>query len=96
MRTEGRIIKAGCQPLKTVKARAATVNKLRELEVRKDELMDAGYSAESVEVMQGLYSRSQTEVYVPPPVVDVSAVEAVEGWERGLIRNEATGQDTQE
>ena len=73
MRTEGRVIKAGCQPLKSVKARAATVNKLRELEVRKDELMDAGYSAESVEVTQGLYARSQTEVYVPPPVVDVSA-----------------------
>ncbi|TEB03966.1 Rad4-domain-containing protein [Coprinellus micaceus] len=47
---EGRIIKAGCQPLKTVKARAATCGEC------------GGYA--------GLYSRSQTEVYVPPPVVD--------------------------
>ncbi|KAF6741742.1 hypothetical protein DFP72DRAFT_941814 [Ephemerocybe angulata] len=70
MRTEGRIVKAGCQPLKTIKARPGTVNRLRELEVMKDELRDAGHSAEGVEVMQGLYARSQTELYVPPPVVD--------------------------
>jgi xeroderma pigmentosum group C-complementing protein len=71
MRTEGRIIQAGSQPLKTIKARPNTVNRVRELEVLKDELRDAGHSAENVEVMQGLYARSQTELYIPPPIVDV-------------------------
>lgn len=71
MRTEGRIVRAGCQPLKTVKARPGTVNRLRELEVMKDELRDAGHSTEGIEVTQGLYARSQTELYTPPPVVDV-------------------------
>ncbi|KAJ3495429.1 hypothetical protein NMY22_g19940 [Coprinellus aureogranulatus] len=70
MRTEGRVVRAGCQPLKTVKARPGTVNRLRELEVMKDELRDAGHSTENVEVTQGLYARSQTEVYTPPPVID--------------------------
>ncbi|KAJ2934228.1 hypothetical protein H1R20_g2864, partial [Candolleomyces eurysporus] len=70
MRTEGRIIKAGSQPLKTIKARPNTVNRVRELEVLKDELRDAGHSAENIEVTQGLYARSQTELYIPPPIVD--------------------------
>ncbi|EAU86269.2 DNA repair protein rhp42 [Coprinopsis cinerea okayama7 len=71
LRTEGRMIKAGCQPLKTVKARPGTLNRQRELEVLKDELRDAGFSGDaSGEVMQGLYARSQTELYVPDPIVD--------------------------
>ncbi|KAL4261573.1 XPC family protein [Pleurotus pulmonarius] len=64
LRSEGRVVKAGCQPLKMVKARSGTVNKLREIET----LKTAG--AGNGEVMQGLYARGQTEVYVPPPVID--------------------------
>ncbi|KAF5360558.1 hypothetical protein D9756_005054 [Leucocoprinus leucothites] len=69
MRSEGRTVKAGEQPLKMIKVRAGTVNKLRELEVIKE----AGASGEGGppgDVMQGLYARSQTEVYVPDPVID--------------------------
>jgi xeroderma pigmentosum group C-complementing protein len=70
MRNEGRTIKTGEQPLKMVKVRAGTVNKLRELEVLKEAgVKDEGNSGE---VMQGLYARSQTEPYIPDPVVDVS------------------------
>ncbi|KDQ25687.1 hypothetical protein PLEOSDRAFT_51943 [Pleurotus ostreatus PC15] len=64
LRSEGRVVKAGCQPLKMVKARSGTVNKLREIET----LKTAG--AGNGEVMQGLYARGQTEMYVPPPVID--------------------------
>lgn len=51
---------------------------MRELEILKDELRDAGEpgslngNAPGGELMQGLYSRKQTELYVPDPVVDVS------------------------
>lgn len=70
MRSEGRTVKTGEQPLKMVKARAGTVNKLRELEVLK-EAGTSGESGPSSEVMQGLYSRLQTEAYIPDPVIDV-------------------------
>lgn len=73
MRSEGRTIKAGEQPLKMVKVRAGTVNKLRELEVLK-EAGTSGEGGSAGEVMQGLYARSQTELYVPDPVIDVSTV----------------------
>lgn len=65
-----------------VKVRAGTVNRMRELEVMKDELKVAGQDeatngegssvAAGGEIMQGLYAYSQTEPYVPAPVVDVS------------------------
>ncbi|TFK33041.1 hypothetical protein BDQ12DRAFT_716098 [Crucibulum laeve] len=75
MRSEGRMVKAGCQPMKMVKVRAGTVNRMRELEVLKDELKEAGPSSVGPnsaggEIMQGLYARSQTEMYVPDPVID--------------------------
>ncbi|TFK23064.1 Rad4-domain-containing protein [Coprinopsis marcescibilis] len=69
MRTEGRIIKAGSQPLKSIKARAGTVNRQRELEVLRQDLREAGQSVD-VNVMQGLYSHSQTELYVPESIKD--------------------------
>lgn len=67
------MIMPGCQPLKTIKARAGTLNKQRELEVFRDELRDAGHDVEGSggDVMQGLYARFQTEVYIPEPIVDV-------------------------
>ncbi|GLB38652.1 putative rad4 beta-hairpin domain 2 [Lyophyllum shimeji] len=71
MRREGRTVKAGEQPLKMVKIRTGTINRMRELEVLKDGLREAGDSGASVEeTMQGLYARSQTEVYQPGPVVN--------------------------
>lgn len=71
MRSEGRTVKTGEQPLKMVKIRASTLNKSRELEVLKEAGGNGG-SGLSTEVMQGLYARSQTEPYVPEPVVNVS------------------------
>jgi xeroderma pigmentosum group C-complementing protein len=42
MRSEGRAVKEGMQPLKFNKVRAGTVNRMRELEVLKDGLREAG------------------------------------------------------
>ncbi|KAI9443725.1 hypothetical protein F5148DRAFT_784537 [Russula earlei] len=62
----GRVVRMGEQPLKYVKQRAMTLNRRRELEIRADvEGANSGGEA-----MQGLYAESQTEIYVPPPVVD--------------------------
>ena len=63
----GRVVRAGEQPLKYVKQRAATLNRRRELEIRADaEGADGSNGA-----MQGLYAEGQTERYIPPAVVDV-------------------------
>ncbi|KAL1760246.1 hypothetical protein FB107DRAFT_287083 [Schizophyllum commune] len=69
MRSEGRTVKAGEQPMKFVKLHANTVARLREIELAKDELRVAGADSAG-DLMQGLYARSQTEMFVPPPVVD--------------------------
>jgi hypothetical protein len=76
MRSEGRTVKEGCQAMKSIKMRAGTVGRMRELEVLREGLMDAGGSGEGDEreMMQGLYARNQTEPYVPEPVVDVSGM----------------------
>lgn len=76
------MIKPGEQPMKMVKFRAGTVNKMREVEALKDELKVAGEGngegsstgagTAAGEVMQGMYAYSQTMPYVPAPVVDVS------------------------
>jgi Rad4 beta-hairpin domain 2/Rad4 beta-hairpin domain 1 len=63
----GRVVREGEQPLKYVKQRAATINRRRELEIRAEtEGANSGGA-----VMQGLYAEEQTEVYTPPPVIDV-------------------------
>ncbi|KAG9127045.1 hypothetical protein FRC07_000881 [Ceratobasidium sp. 392] len=59
---QGRVLRPGMQPLKQSKARASTVRKKRELEMRREE--------EGGEVMVGMYACWQTDVYTPPPVVD--------------------------
>ncbi len=69
--------------MKMVKARPGTVNKIRELEVLKDDLKVCGTqgpgngegssTAANGEVMQGLYAFSQTEVYVADPVINVKS-----------------------
>lgn len=74
--------------MKMVKLRPGTVNRMRELEVLKDELNVAGEDrpngegSSGREIMQGLYAFSQTEPYVPDPVVDVSINECGSwpGW----------------
>ncbi|KAF8610433.1 Rad4-domain-containing protein [Ceratobasidium sp. AG-I] len=58
---QGRVLRAGMQPIKKVKARASTVRKKRELEMRREE---------EGEVMVGMYAHWQTELYTPPPVID--------------------------
>lgn len=65
----GRIVRAGEQPLKYVKQRAATLNRRRELEMRADAQGADGVNG----VMQGLYAERQTERYVPPPLIDVGS-----------------------
>ncbi|KAF9485754.1 Rad4-domain-containing protein [Pholiota conissans] len=77
MRNMGRTVRAGEQPMKMVKVRAGTVNRMRELEGLKDDLRVAGQddsneatSSSGPEIMQGLYAYSQTEPYVPEPVVN--------------------------
>ncbi|KAG9097692.1 hypothetical protein FS749_005727 [Ceratobasidium sp. UAMH 11750] len=59
---QGRVLRAGMQPIKQSIARASTVRKKRELEMRREE--------EGREVTVGMYAHWQTELYTPPPVVD--------------------------
>ncbi|KAF5344898.1 hypothetical protein D9758_011558 [Tetrapyrgos nigripes] len=85
LRSEGRSVKEGAQPLKLIKMRASTVGRRRELKMLKEGLRVAGESGsgggdagagaagaskQQAEVMQGLYARHQTELFVPPPVID--------------------------
>ncbi|KAK0202067.1 hypothetical protein DFS33DRAFT_1386353 [Desarmillaria ectypa] len=71
LRSEGRSVREGVQPMKMVKSRPGTIGRMRELEILKDSLREAGETADDqARVMHGLYARSQTELYVPKPVVD--------------------------
>jgi xeroderma pigmentosum group C-complementing protein len=68
----GRKVKPGCQPMKWVKPRAATVNKRREIEMTLEVNKSTAADDDAVEdVMQGLYALSQTEMYKPEPIIDV-------------------------
>ncbi|BGP58393.1 hypothetical protein JCM8202v2_006062 [Rhodotorula sphaerocarpa] len=58
----GRVVKLAEIPMKFVKQRAVTIHRRREEEVAR---MDGGEVDE-----QPLFAEEQTEVYVPPPVVD--------------------------
>lgn len=77
----GRKIREGCQAMKWVKQRASTVNRRREIEMtlerEREERERAGQSSSGIgeeEVLQGLYSESQTELYVPQPITNVRCV----------------------
>ncbi|KAK7048704.1 hypothetical protein R3P38DRAFT_2870999 [Favolaschia claudopus] len=80
MRSEGRQIKEGEQPLRWGKMKASTIGRMREMEIMREGLRDraeaagiGGLGAKKIgeeEVMQGLYAWSQTELYVPDPIVD--------------------------
>ncbi len=71
MRSEGKVVKEGEQPMKMVKVRAVTVNRKREVEMAAREMADRGGASGSDAVQQGLYAEWQTKVYEPPPVIDV-------------------------
>jgi len=58
---EGRAPKVGEQPLKRVPYRAATTN-------RKRELAEAELASGGKKMLQGLYSREQTDWIIPPPI----------------------------
>ncbi|KAL5520128.1 hypothetical protein ACEPAG_1788 [Sanghuangporus baumii] len=60
----GRRVKEGAQALKWVKQRAVTVHRRRAMELAQQE---------GDEMLQGLYSEAQTELFVPDPVVNASA-----------------------
>jgi xeroderma pigmentosum group C-complementing protein len=72
----GRKVKHGAQPLKWVKRNAVTLQKKRAvavaLETRRAHGTQEDGMGEEEGVLQGLYALDQTEVYRPPPVVDVS------------------------
>ncbi|KAJ3809952.1 hypothetical protein F5876DRAFT_42827 [Lentinula aff. lateritia] len=75
LRSEGRSIKEGTAPMKYVKLRASTIGRKREIEMIKEGMKDIqkktkGANDTGGEIMQGLYARNQTELYVPDPVVD--------------------------
>ncbi|MBW0486928.1 hypothetical protein O181_026643 [Austropuccinia psidii MF-1] len=59
---EGKRIKGGETPLKMVKPRIVTINRKREEELLK---MDGQEAA-----LQGLYAEWQTELLIPPPILD--------------------------
>ncbi|CAK5283922.1 unnamed protein product [Mycena citricolor] len=68
MRSEGRQVKPGEQPIKFVKMRPSTLSRRRELEVLRDGLPTAGEGT-APDIMQGTYARFQTELYVPEPII---------------------------
>jgi xeroderma pigmentosum group C-complementing protein len=57
--------------MKMVKHRAVTITRKREMEVALEKARATGQGGEDEEELQGLYARSQTELYTPKPVVDV-------------------------
>ncbi|OJA20205.1 hypothetical protein AZE42_04620 [Rhizopogon vesiculosus] len=67
---QGRVVREGCQPMKMVKHRAVTIGRKREMEVALEKAQASGHGGEGEEDLQGLYARSQTELYTPKPVVD--------------------------
>lgn len=70
---QGYKIKEGEQPMKMIKQRAVTINKKRAVEMAlADQNGDGSGEGNEGGMMQGLYAKGQTELYIPPPVVDVS------------------------
>ena len=70
---QGYKIKEGAQPMKTIKQRAVTINKKRVVEMAlANQNGDGSGEGNEGGLMQGLYAKGQTELYIPPPVVNVS------------------------
>lgn len=57
--------------MKMVKQRAVTIGRQREMELALERAKAEGHVGGDEELMQGLYSLSQTEVYTPEPIKDV-------------------------
>lgn len=74
---KGRMIRPGCQPMKMVKQRAMTITRQREMELALEHAKAEGHSGGDGEAMQGLYAFSQTDLYKPDPIKDVSSLQAV-------------------
>ncbi|BEI91040.1 uncharacterized protein CcaverHIS019_0311100 [Cutaneotrichosporon cavernicola] len=58
----GRRVKERQEPMKWIKQRAVTIQKRRAQELAMQETGEA--------IQQGLYAENQTELYIPPPIVD--------------------------
>ena len=72
---QGYKIKERAQPMKMIKQRAVTINKKRAVEMAlSDRNADGSGEGNEGGLMQGLYAKGQTELYIPPPVVDVSVL----------------------
>jgi len=70
---QGYKIKEGAQPMKTIKQRAVTINKRRVVEMAlANQSGDGNGEGSDDGPTQGLYAKGQTELYIPPPVVNVS------------------------
>ena len=70
---QGYKIKEGAQPMKKIKQRAVTINKKRVVEMAlANQNGDGSGEGNEGGLMQGLYAKGQTELYIPPPVVNVS------------------------
>lgn len=67
---QGRVVQEGCQPMKMVKQRAVTIGRKREMELALEKARTDTHGGDGQEDMQGLYAKSQTELYKPKPVVD--------------------------
>ncbi|KAG1860121.1 hypothetical protein DFJ58DRAFT_779513 [Suillus subalutaceus] len=67
---QGRVVREGCQPMKMVKQRAVTIGRKREMELALEKARTDTHGGDGQEDMQGLYARSQTELYKPDPVID--------------------------
>jgi xeroderma pigmentosum group C-complementing protein len=74
---QGRVIRQGAQPMKMVKQRAATVSRQREMELALERANVDGHAGPDEDVMQGLYARSQTELYKPEPIQNVCTLTLV-------------------
>ena len=78
----GRRVKEGAQAMKWVKQRAVTIHRRRAMEAAQQE---------GDEMLQGLYSLNQTELYVPDPVVDVSGITSLVSEGLGSKTTTTTG-----
>ena len=78
---QGYKIKEGAQPMKMIKQRAATINKKRAVEMAlADHNGEGNGEGNEGGLMQGMYTKGQTELYIPPPVVNVSFSSLLPGY----------------
>ncbi|KAI6023368.1 hypothetical protein EDC04DRAFT_2900565 [Pisolithus marmoratus] len=76
---QGRTVHSGCQPMKMVKQWAVTISRQREMELAIERAKSEGHFTTDGEVMQGLYAFSQTELYMPEPIKNLTPNDSVKG-----------------